>query len=294
MLAIPRWHGCRPYDQVPAQFVCYVCDEDGEPQLREWLAERRRGSPPRLRPPPRRGLPRCRRAARLVCQLRGGLHPRACRERAGSRRRPARRLGPHRGPAPDRARTRLPPRLRRAASRSRSVLPALVPDLSYESLEIQGGVEASRVLEGLVLGADGDPSRGARAPARGAQGLLPSRHVGNGEAARQAPRTRCQVASGTTGGESAMNRDATRSDRVRGCLLGGAVGDAMGAPLEFMKRLDERATLMPAHLIAPRSRSGTATSTAERPRPPGDSEARRRYACCACMSALPRSRARPW
>jgi ADP-ribosylglycohydrolase len=29
-------------------------------------------------------------------------------------------------------------------------------------------------------------------------------------------------------------------DRVRGCLLGGAVGDALGAPVEFMSLLDIR------------------------------------------------------
>ena len=27
-------------------------------------------------------------------------------------------------------------------------------------------------------------------------------------------------------------------DRFRGCLLGGATGDALGAPVEFMRRAD--------------------------------------------------------
>ena len=33
-------------------------------------------------------------------------------------------------------------------------------------------------------------------------------------------------------------RDAARRDAVRGCLLGGAVGDALGAPVEFMSKTD--------------------------------------------------------
>ena len=28
----------------------------------------------------------------------------------------------------------------------------------------------------------------------------------------------------------------TNEDRVRGCLLGGAIGDALGAPVEFWSR----------------------------------------------------------
>lgn len=35
--------------------------------------------------------------------------------------------------------------------------------------------------------------------------------------------------------ERRISPDAIR-DRYQGCLLGGAVGDALGAPLEFMRR----------------------------------------------------------
>jgi hypothetical protein len=33
-----------------------------------------------------------------------------------------------------------------------------------------------------------------------------------------------------------LPRDAVYRSRVRGCLLGGAIGDALGAPIEFMRR----------------------------------------------------------
>ncbi|MGH3389537.1 MAG: ADP-ribosylglycohydrolase family protein, partial [Actinomadura sp.] len=38
-------------------------------------------------------------------------------------------------------------------------------------------------------------------------------------------------------------------DRVRGCVLGGAVGDALGAPVEFESLADIRRTFGPAGLV---------------------------------------------
>ena len=37
--AIPVWQGCRPYDQVPAQFSCDVVDAAGHVVHHEWLAD---------------------------------------------------------------------------------------------------------------------------------------------------------------------------------------------------------------------------------------------------------------
>lgn len=45
--------------------------------------------------------------------------------------------------------------------------------------------------------------------------------------------------------------DLSRQDRVRGCLLGGAVGDALGAPVEFASLAHIRAVFGPAGLSEP-------------------------------------------
>ena len=38
-LAVPVWHGCHPYDQVPVQFSCHVQDAAGHVTHHEWLAD---------------------------------------------------------------------------------------------------------------------------------------------------------------------------------------------------------------------------------------------------------------
>jgi ADP-ribosyl-[dinitrogen reductase] hydrolase len=42
-----------------------------------------------------------------------------------------------------------------------------------------------------------------------------------------------------------MTTEPNRLDRIRGCLLGGAVGDALGAPVEFMSTDEIRAAFGP-------------------------------------------------
>ncbi len=37
--AIPIWHGCRPWEQVPAQFSCHKRHEDGRLEHHEWLVQ---------------------------------------------------------------------------------------------------------------------------------------------------------------------------------------------------------------------------------------------------------------
>lgn len=37
--AIPVWNGCRPYDQVPAQFSCHTRDGSGKIAHHQWIAE---------------------------------------------------------------------------------------------------------------------------------------------------------------------------------------------------------------------------------------------------------------
>lgn len=38
-LAIPAWNGCRPYDQVPAQFSCHLVRDNGGPVHHAWIAD---------------------------------------------------------------------------------------------------------------------------------------------------------------------------------------------------------------------------------------------------------------
>ena len=156
-LAIPRWNGCRPYDQVPAQFVCYVRDADGEAHLREWLAEEGGDPRPELA---RRLVEACRDAAVLLAWhasfekgcIRGLAE--AVPELADELLDIADRI------------VDLLPIVRNHVYHPdfgggfslKVVLPALVPELSYADLEIQGGVEARRVLEALVLRSDDLPA----------------------------------------------------------------------------------------------------------------------------------------
>ena len=42
-----------------------------------------------------------------------------------------------------------------------------------------------------------------------------------------------------------MARSGTLQSRVRGCLLGGAIGDALGAPVEFMSLAQIQSALAP-------------------------------------------------
>ena len=157
MLAIPCWNGCRPYDQVPAQFVCYVCDADGVPQVREWLAENGEDPRPELA---RRLVDACRGAAVLLA-WNASFERRCIQGLVQSVPELADDLLEVSGRIVD-----LLPIVRNHVYHPdfgggfslKVVLPALVPDLSYADLEIQGGVEASRVLEGLVLRSDDIPA----------------------------------------------------------------------------------------------------------------------------------------
>jgi hypothetical protein len=150
MLAIPRWDGCRPYAQVPAQFVCYVRDDGGVPQLREWLAES--GGDPR-RELARRLVEACDGAAVLLAWY--ASFERTCLAGLAAA---VPELADELRDVSDRIVDLLPivrdhvyhPGFGGGFS-LKVVLPALVPELSYEDLVVQDGMEASRVLEALVV-----------------------------------------------------------------------------------------------------------------------------------------------
>ncbi len=152
-LAIPRWPGCRPYDHVPAQFVCYVRDASGEPQLHEWLAEAGVDPRPELA---RRLVEACRGAAVLLA-WHASFEQRCIHGLAENVPELADELLDVSSRIVD-----LLPIVRSNVYHPdfgggfslKAVLPVLVPGLSYDDLEIRGGAEASGILEGLVLGAE--------------------------------------------------------------------------------------------------------------------------------------------
>ena len=153
MIAIPRWDGCAPFQTVPVQFSCHTLDAEGRQGQSAWIAT---GS----------GDPRRELATQLVA---------AC---AGARTIVAYNAGFEAtcidsliSAAPELADALLgiKSRLRDALPIVRdnvyhpafggsftlkTVLPALVPDLTYDGLAIHDGQTASRELSRLIFAGD--------------------------------------------------------------------------------------------------------------------------------------------
>ena len=148
--AIPVWNGCRPYDQIPAQFSCHRLTEDGSIVHYEWLAE----GP---------GDPRPELASRLVEACRGARTVVAYNmdfERRGIELLAAAAPAHRRELAEIATRLADPwPVLRDhvyhpgfgGSFSLKAVLPALVPELSYQDLEVAGGTEASLEIARLMF-----------------------------------------------------------------------------------------------------------------------------------------------
>ena len=155
--AIPVWNGCHPYDAVPAQFSCHAQDADGRWTHHEWIAQGAEDPRPEL----------VRRLAAACAGARTILAYYADFERTCLRR-IAESLPELRGPV-EAILSRLVdalPLVRdhvyhlgfEGSFSLKSVLPALVPELGYEDLEIAGGLSASRELERLMLDGGGVPA----------------------------------------------------------------------------------------------------------------------------------------
>ena len=161
-LAIPIWDGCHPYDQVAAQFSCHRERADGGLDHVEWLPE----AP---------GDPRAEIARRVVEACAGArtvvaysaAFEKGCLEAL------ARAVPAHAAALEDViARLADPlPVLRDhvyhpdfgGSFSLKQVLPALVPDLGYDDLEIADGALASRELLRLVAGPRALPAAGRAA-----------------------------------------------------------------------------------------------------------------------------------
>lgn len=149
--AIPAWPGCRPYDAVPVQFSFYLDRGEGEPEHHEWLAE----GP---------GDPRPALAERLVADCAGAEAIVAYN--AGFERQCIRGLA-EAVPALSEPLLALEVKLVdllpvvrnhvydpafHGSFSLKSVLPALVPGLTYDGMAIANGDSASVYLERMLLG----------------------------------------------------------------------------------------------------------------------------------------------
>ncbi len=151
--AIPQWDGCRPYDQVPVQFACVRIDGDGEPTVEEYLAVA--GEDPR--PALARALLAACEGAATIFAWNASFERRCVEDLMEAVPEEASKLER----VWDRLADLLPvvrehvyaPAFQGSFSLKR-VLPALVPELTYDDLEIQGGEVASMELERLLLEPD--------------------------------------------------------------------------------------------------------------------------------------------
>jgi predicted RecB family nuclease len=149
-LPIPVWNGCHPYDAVPVQFSCHVEDAGGRVTHHEWLAE----APGDPRPALAERVIRACEPGRNVVAYNAGFE-RGCLIRMADAL-PA-LAGPLRSIA-DRLVDLLPvvrnhvyhPDFGGSFS-LKSVLPAMVPELRYDTLAIGDGATASLELERLLF-----------------------------------------------------------------------------------------------------------------------------------------------
>src|SRR5438094_932642 len=149
-LAIPVWEGCHPYDAVPVQFSCHVQAADGRVSHNEWLAS----GPEDPRPALAERLISACEGARTVVAYNAGFERRGIEQMAEvllSLTMPLQSIV-------DRL-VDLLPVIRNhlyhpdfgGSFGLKSVLPAMVPELSYDDLAINEGSAASQELERLLF-----------------------------------------------------------------------------------------------------------------------------------------------
>ena len=153
MVAIPRWNGCSPFQNIPVQFSCHTFDADGRPGQLAWIAT---GS----------GDPRRELAARLVAACSGARtivaynagFEATCIDSLAS-------AVPELSDALLAIKSRLCDALPIVRDNVyhpafggsfdlKTVLPALIPELTYDGLAIGDGQTASRELARLIFAGD--------------------------------------------------------------------------------------------------------------------------------------------
>jgi hypothetical protein len=159
--ALPPWPLVRPYGQVPVQVSMHRRDADGVVTHTDWLADGVEDPRPALARAVLEGV----RGARSLVAYAAGFERRALADLAQF-------LPEHTGERTEllAARERfvdLLPIVRahvyardfQGSFSLKKVLPALVPDLSYDDLEVQGGHTAAIELERFILGRGQDAGR---------------------------------------------------------------------------------------------------------------------------------------
>jgi hypothetical protein len=149
-LAIPVWNGCHPYDFVPVQFSCHVQNEAGGTIHHEWLAD----GPEDPRPMLAERLIEACGPARTVVAYHASFERQCVEQLAEAVPAMAPSLHEIAGRLVD-----LLPIVRNHVYHPdfnggfglKSVLPALVPDLSYDDLPIADGGTATLQLERLLF-----------------------------------------------------------------------------------------------------------------------------------------------
>ncbi|HWZ27844.1 MAG TPA: DUF2779 domain-containing protein [Gemmatimonadales bacterium] len=155
-LALPRFDGCRPWDQMPVQFSAHVARPDGTYAHHEWLADGARD--PRT-PLARAVVQACRGVDKVVAYYAG--FERECLRHLA-------RAVPDQADALEAIAERLLdllPTIRShvyhpefgASFSLKKVLPALIPALGYGDLEVQDGEQATVELQRLMFKGDGMP-----------------------------------------------------------------------------------------------------------------------------------------
>ncbi|HEY4217246.1 MAG TPA: DUF2779 domain-containing protein [Gemmatimonadaceae bacterium] len=148
--AIPLWPGCRPYDQIPVQLSCHVVNADGSTQHHEWLFD---GDGDPRQAAARAILDACRGAATVTAyyaqfeQACIRLVAEVCSEHSAELLRIAESI------------VDLLPIVRNhvyhpefgGSFSLKKVLPALVPELTYEGMAIAEGQTAQVQLSRMLL-----------------------------------------------------------------------------------------------------------------------------------------------
>lgn len=148
--AIPRWPGCRPFDQIPVQLSCHVVDESGGERHIEWLFDGD-GDP---RPHAARAILDACDGARVVTAYASSFEKGCIRLVADACPEHAARLHAIADGIVD-----LLPIVREHVYHPefggtfslKRVLPALVPELSYDGLTVAEGETAQVQLARLIL-----------------------------------------------------------------------------------------------------------------------------------------------
>jgi len=152
--AVPVWDGCHPYDNIPVQFSCHRQKRGGGYEHVEWLAE----GPGDPRPQIAEALVAACAGARTIIAYNASFE-KTCLRGLGEA------LGPQTAVSMEGIATRirdLLPAVRDHVYHPgfggrfslKSVLPVLVPELSYDELEVSDGGIATLELQRLLLRGD--------------------------------------------------------------------------------------------------------------------------------------------